>query len=462
MPTQDLTQTLSQSRFALAPDVLLTPKGVLRDHLLIVADGMVEGVALASEAEGEVLRLPGSAIIPGFVDTHTHIGQTFGKALIGGEPAQIWKRVWHPMEVAMGPHEAYVSAKWMCLEALRGGFTTLVNYGLNDTDKNEAVHRAVAEAGVRLVSACGLDEFSGDVGTGEGVHELAEILDRAERHVAQCAETPRVTPSLCCSSFHGNRPETLVALSRFCAERGIILQIHANEHFPEIQDCLIRFGKRPIEFLFGLGVLGPHVLLHHATLISEPEIEMLAATGTATSYNPLASIWKGNAVAPALRFAQRGIRFGIGSDNTSADAFRNLFAAEASQRVAHAMPVADFSCGAAWTWVDAATRGAADAARLGASTGSLAPGMAADFLILDTMQPECLPGLDFEWELVRYYNRDQVQAVVIDGALRALDGHAVGWDGRAFVREYAQTATAIASAPGITRVHGPSDGHRPR
>ena len=55
----------------------------------------------------------------------------------------------------------------------------------------------------------------------------------------------------------------------------------------------------------------PHVLLHHMTLVSEPEIELIVKTDTATSYNPLASVWKGNAVAPALRFAQRGVRFGV-------------------------------------------------------------------------------------------------------------------------------------------------------
>ena len=47
---------------------------------------------------------------------------------------------------------------------MRGGFTKVVNYGLNGVEKNEGVHRAALETGVRLVSACGLDEFSGDIG----------------------------------------------------------------------------------------------------------------------------------------------------------------------------------------------------------------------------------------------------------------------------------------------------------
>ena len=105
------------------------------------------------------------------------------------------------------------------------------------------------------------------------------------------------------------------------------------------------YGLRPIELLHKHSVLGSHVLLHHVTLVSEAEIELIVETDTAVSYNPLASIWKGNAVAPALRFAQRGVRFGMGSDTTSADGFKNLMAAEACQRVEHGLPIADFSVG---------------------------------------------------------------------------------------------------------------------
>ena len=67
--------------------------------------------------------------------------------------------------------------------------------------------------------------------------------------------------------------------------------------FPEIQDCVTRFGKRPIEFMADIGILGDHLLLHHATLVTDREIELLSASNTPVSYNPLASIWKGNAGA---------------------------------------------------------------------------------------------------------------------------------------------------------------------
>ncbi|MDW3225071.1 MAG: amidohydrolase family protein [Paracoccaceae bacterium] len=454
-------EKLLANKATFAPEVLLTPGGVRHDWAIRFEGGRITGVGPASDFQ-DAVALPGRAIIPGMVDAHTHVGQIFGKALIGGEPAQIWRRIWHPMERDMDEEQSYLSAKWAFWEAMRGGFTKVVNYGLNGLDKNAGVHRAAQETGVRLVSACGLDEFSGDIGTGHGNNSWAEIEDVILSHIEDCARFAMIEPSVCCSSFMGNTPETLTQLSELCASQGILLQIHSNEHFPEVHECILRHKQRPTELLHKHQVLGPHVILHHTTLVSEPEIELIVETDTATSYNPLASVWKGNAVAPALRFAQRGIRFGIGSDTTSADGFKNLMAAEACQRIATGLPVADFSCGAAWTWVDAATTQGARATGGTGDHGPLAEGMAADFLVLDMMHPECLPSHDFEWELVRYYNRDQVDAVVVGGRLCMAHGKPVGWDVEELRQAGLAAAQTITSVPDIQRCHGPSTLYRPK
>ena len=453
-------QKLLQKNVVLSPDILLTPSGVKKEWAVRFDGTKIKELGPKSDFE-DVISLPNKAIIPGFVDAHTHVGQIFGKSLIGGEPAQIWRRIWHPMERDMDEKQSYLSAKWAFWEALRGGFTKVVNYGLNGVEKNEGVHRAAIETGIRLVSACGLDEFSGEIGTGHGNKSWSEIEQVVLSHIDHCAGLKNISPSVCCSSFMGNTPETLSHLSELCKKHGIILQIHSNEHFPEVHECILQHSLRPIELLYKYGVLGPHVLLHHTTLVSEPEIELIIETDTATSYNPLASMWKGNAVAPALRFAQRGVRFGMGSDTTSADGFKNLMAAEACQRIEHGLPVADFSCGAAWTWVDAATSQGASATGGAGDHGQLAPGLAADYLILDMMAPECLPSHDFEWELVRYYNRDQIDAVIIDGQICMENGRPVFWDTEELRQAAMLVAKTITSASGIKRCHGSSEMYRP-
>jgi cytosine/adenosine deaminase-related metal-dependent hydrolase len=158
--------------------------------------------------------------------------------------------------------------------------------------------------------------------------------------------------------------------------------------------------------------------------------------------------------------AELGIRFGIGTDGTRSDAFRMIEAAETLQRIAFGIGVGDFSTGGGWTWLDHATRGAADAVGLKSVTGEIAIGKAADLLIVDTDIPEFSPSWDLDWELVRYGNRDQIVAVIVAGKLRLWRGWPVDWDARALLAEVKAVAGgAVARAP-IQRVHPTSRDHR--
>ena len=157
-----------------------------------------------------------------------------------------------------------------------------------------------------------------------------------------------------------------------------------------------------------------------------------------------------------------GVPFGLGTDGTRADGFRLVDAAEATQRIAHGLAHGDSSCGAGWLWLDHATHRGAEAAGLTAVTGRIAEGLAADFLLVDLDVPEFVPSWDLTWELVRFANRDQIEAVFVNGAMRLWNGWPLDWDARALMREVAAVAKRdVARAP-IQRVHATADAHRRR
>ena len=145
--SENILSSLKKPKFTLKPDVILSPGGPKTGYEITVEDRIITYVGPAQSSGS--LALTGYAIVPGFIDAHTHAGQTFGKSLIGGEPSQIWKRIWNPMEAALTPDTAHISAKWMSLEAMRGGYTCLVNFSTNQRDLNAAVHRAAEETGIQ-------------------------------------------------------------------------------------------------------------------------------------------------------------------------------------------------------------------------------------------------------------------------------------------------------------------------
>jgi cytosine/adenosine deaminase-related metal-dependent hydrolase len=454
--------------YTLHPDILLDTAGEMLDAVLVVDQGYVAALGSAQHLPERYRRLPitrlaGCAIVPGFVDVHHHVIEPFAKALTCGEPAQMWRRIWMPLEATATPRNCYLGAKWTFVEALRGGVTTIVEHAIRSRDCVEAVHQAAAETGIRLVSSTGaydLKNFSTAGVTLDASSSVDQALRQAEKHIEDCHGYSRIKPSLACGTVQSNSGGMIAALSAFCAERKIPFQIHANEHTLEVHACIEAYGKRPIEYLHSIGALGPQTLIAHAVLVTPSEIRLLQDTNTAVAYNPVASIWKGNGVAPVLEYLQRGIRVGLGSDATRNDGFRMIDAAEACQRLAFGIPNDDFSSGAGWRWVHAATQGGADACGLGSKIGALVPGRHADFLILDRRGPEVLPSWDFTWELVRYYDRADIAATVVDGQPVMLGGRSTVFDSEAFIRDALAEGEKWIRDTEIIRLHGTSRNHR--
>ena len=445
----------------LAPERVLLPDGVHADTAVLVSQGCFARVGPRGQLARELphlqaIDLPQRLLMPGLIDAHTHLTQAMGKALAFGEPSEIFRRIWVPMESSLRPEAAYLSAKLASLEALRGGFTSVVDAGTRSDDAIDAVARAVREAGVRCVLALACNDLAApDPGAA-----FAELSTRAAKHLAQFEHDLLVHPSLAVSIPEIGSDRMLALVARLCAESGRIFQTHANEHLVAVERSLVARGLRPIEHLHAAGALNAHTLLAHATLLTPHELCLLQSSGAAVACNPVASSWKGNAVCDALTLQEQGVPFALGTDGTRYDAFRLMDAAETAQRLAFGMARGDPSCGGGWTWLDHGTHLGAQACGLGSITGAIREGLAADFLLLDLDVPELLPSWDLGWEVVRLADRSQLEAVVVGGRLRLWRGWPLDWDARALLQQVREVAAQdIARAP-IQRVHPTSDEHR--
>lgn len=454
-------EQLSAPELLLAPDYVMLRTGpeeglgVVVQHDTFADIGPLAEVA-ARHPDLRTTAMPGKLIMPGFIDAHHHLTQSFGKALAFGEPSEIYRRIWVPLERSLDDELVYLTSKLAALESLRGGFTTVCDAGTRAAGTVQAVAAATRDAGIR----CVLGLICNDLGPEGRRADFVPIVARAEQHLAARASGDLVHPSLAVSIPEVASDEMLHTVSSMCAHAGAIFQTHVNEHLVAVERSLVQRQLRPLELLHRVGALGPQALLAHATLVTPGELELLRSTGTAVSYNPVASQWKGNAVAPATLMATLGIRFGLGTDATRSDGFRLVDAAEAAQRLAFGLGTGDFSCGGGWTWLDHATHEGANAVGLGAITGEIASGKQADFLIVDLEVPEMLPSFDLTWELVRLANRDQIAAVFVAGRLRLWRGWPIDWDARSLLAEVARTAGKVVANAPIQRIHPRTVDHR--
>src|ERR1700733_1791671 len=149
-------QAFSQADFLLAPEHLLLKSGSERGQAVAVRGGVFSDVGsrddvCARNKDLLVRDLPGHVVMPGFIDAHHHLTQSFGKALAFGEPSEIFRRIWVPLEASLDDEFVYKASKVAALESLRGGFTTVCDAGTRAKGDITAVTTATREAGLRCV-----------------------------------------------------------------------------------------------------------------------------------------------------------------------------------------------------------------------------------------------------------------------------------------------------------------------
>ena len=437
MQNETRQAALAAPELLLAPEWTLLPEGPAQGLGVVVRDGVFADIGPLVELSArhphlQPVALPQRLLMPGFVDAHHHLTQSFGKALAFGEPSEIFRRIWVPLEGSLDAHALYLSAKLAALEALRGGFTTVCDAGARNSAALQAIEQAASEAGIRCVLGLICHDSAALAGADRFLSRRGALL-----HPALAVAIPEAVDDA-----------LLHATSRLAAEAGAVFQVHVNEHLASVERSLVARGQRPLQHLHAAGALAPQALLAHCTMLTPDEMLLLRDSGSAVAINPVASPWKGNAVAPSELLSKLGVRLGLGTDGTRSDGFRMMDAAESNQRLAFGLASGDSVCGGGRLWLDMATRGGADAAGLSALTGQVAVGRAADFLLVDLDVPELTPSWDLRWELVRLASRAQIESVHVQGRLRLWQGWPVDWDARALLQEVREVARErVAHAP---------------
>ena len=125
---------LDRPEMLLAPGRMLLEDGPATGMAALVRDGRFAEIATVAELTARhpgltPIALPDHLMMPGFIDSHTHLTQSLGKSLVFGEPSEIFRRIWVPLEGSLDQRMVYLSSKLAALECLRGGFTCAVDAG---------------------------------------------------------------------------------------------------------------------------------------------------------------------------------------------------------------------------------------------------------------------------------------------------------------------------------------------
>jgi cytosine/adenosine deaminase-related metal-dependent hydrolase len=239
-----------------------------------------------------------------------------------------------------------------------------------------------------------------------------------------------------CSPFTVTE-ELLTQTAALARRRGVRLHTHLAETMDEDTYCREHFGGSPVDYMDGLGWLGPDVWLAHAVHLDDAALAKVAATGTGVAHCPSSNARLGSGIARARDMRDAGVPVGLGVDGAASNEACSLI-----EEVRHALLFARARGGPTELTVrDALEMGTMGGARvLGREDeiGSLEAGKLADIALwrLDT-----LAHIDI---------RDPVAALVLGAPppleLLLVQGGPVVEHGRLVTADEDEVATAAGAA----------------
>ena len=361
------------------------------------------------ETEGivadETMDCTGKAVIPGFINMHTHAAMVLLRGITEDVPLDKWlSKIW-AMEARMDDEFIYWGTKAACLEMIRSGTTTF-----NDMYCFAPFARQAArEMGIRpYISFVILDQF--DKETAEKQRRKCIELYMRSREWDEASHL-----AMSVHSVYTVSEEMILWASQFAVEHGMKLHIHLSETEKENIDCRkAHGGLSPTEYLDSLGVLGPHVIAAHAIWLSDHDVEILGKHRVNCVHN----INSNAKLASGYRFRYDdlksvGANICLGTDGASSS--NNLDMLETMKTTAlfqkawegdpSAMPLHEL--------MDAATVNGARA--LGLDTGEVREGAIADLSIVDIDNIYFLSPGSFLANLIYTAHSDTISSVIAEG-----------------------------------------------
>ena len=387
---------------------------IIPDGLLCVKGGKLERLETISTSQSlpaatEMIDARGGLIMPGLINSHTHLPMTLFRGLADDLPLDNWlnDHIFPAESAYIRPHSVHWGTLLACAEMLLSGTTTCCDgYFLEDQ-----VAEAVDNSGMRAVLAQGVVDFPAP-----GVPDPKHNLEITRAFVFRWQQASAlITPSVFCHSAYTCSGETLQKAKVLSADAGLRFQIHAAETQVEVRQMRQEYKTTPIGYLDRLGILDENTLLVHCVWIDEADIDRIAKHKACISHNPESNAKLAAGIAPVPQILKAGIALGLGTDGCASNNNLDLFHEMDIAAKIHKAETHDPTTMNARTVVEMATIGSARAIGLDDQIGSLEKGKQADVIIIENRSPHLTPMYHPASHIVYAAKSTDVRDVIVAG-----------------------------------------------
>jgi cytosine/adenosine deaminase-related metal-dependent hydrolase len=383
----------------------------IEDGAVLQRDGIIRAVGRFEELRATNFDVPivGSGdevLLPGFVNSHHHIGLTPVQLGSPDMPLELW----FATRLVSRNLDPYLDTLYSAFEMIASGITTVQHiHGWAPGDlpqveqQSESVIRAYQDVGMRVSYCFGLrdqnrlvyeadDSFlkqlPADLRPLLAKHfsrfrlSARDTIELFEHLYAKYHNKERVKIQLAPANLHWCSDAALTLLAECSTRYDVPLHMHLLETAYQKEYAHRRGGGTAVDYISRFGLLGPKMTLGHGVWLSEDDLEKLAETGTNICHNCSSNFRLRSGVAPLNRFEAKGINTAIGLDEAGINDDRDMLQEMRMVLRAHREPGMDFRVPTMAQILRMATIGGAKTTPYGTRLGTLEVGKAADMVLI--------------------------------------------------------------------------------
>lgn len=360
-----------------------------------------EGVKERIDAEGGI-------IMPGMVNSHTHIAMALFRSMADDRKDRL-RKVLFPLEArAVTPELVYHASLHATLELIRGGVTTIADMYYFEHE----CARATAEAGLRGVMGETIVNFSAP-----DAEEPYGGIDYTRGFLSDWRDHPLITPAIAPHAPYTVDDAHLVESADFAEAEGIPIMMHLAEMPFEVEGIRSEHGVSPVRHMGDIGFLRSNLVAAHCVFTDGEDHRLLRERGVGVAHNITANLKGGKGVAPVPAMVEAGLRVGLGSDGPMSGNRLDILSQMREVAHVHKGVGRDPTILPARRIAELATVGGARALHMEERIGSLEPGKEADIVVVSTDDPALTP-LHDPWSVLVYgANADNVRHTMVAGRL---------------------------------------------
>jgi cytosine/adenosine deaminase-related metal-dependent hydrolase len=408
----------------------------IENGTVVVSDGVINYVGRRVDApSGEDYDLGEAILLPGLVNTHTHLELTAMRGFLENCRFAEWiDKLRQSRNEILDPERLLDSARFGIVEGLEAGITTYA-----DTCSSGVAMQAMRELGVRgtmYQEVFGPDPSQSHV----AMRELEERIDKLEP-----AQTELVSLGVSPHAPYTVSDTLYAAAVEFANVRHLPLAMHIAESEPEC-DLVVsgsgdfadrwrgrgipvsRRARSPIALLDRLGALERGPLLIHCVRVDDADIEVMARHRCAVAHCPASNAKFGHGIAPLLPLLAAGIRIGMGSDSVASNNRMDILDEARLAVLIHRAATRRHDAFGAEEALELATIGGARALGIDSRVGSLEIGKDADLSAFRIDIPRTTPVGDPYSTAIFALPGRSTELVTVRGRVLVNQGRALGAD----------------------------------